>query len=81
MGSLKSQQYISDMLFYKIINRVFLILEIILSIFLLIGWTLSYPLLRLRFAETKRGNHRPSVVLFKLFLWASKTFDFHYPKK
>ena len=69
------------MLFFKIINRLFLILEVLISILLLIGWTLLYPLLRLRFAETKQNKHRPSVVLFKLFLWASKTFDFDYTKK
>jgi len=63
------------MLYLKIINRVFLFIEILLSILFLIVWTLLYPLLRLRYQNTLQSKHLPSVVLFRLFLWASNVFE------
>lgn len=69
------------MLFFKIISRLLLLLEIILSLFLLIGWTLVYPLLRLRYQETLQYKHLPSIILFRWFLWASNVFDFDCFKK
>ena len=69
------------MLYYKIIRRLFLFLEIILSILLLIGWTLLYPLLRLRYQNTLLHKHLPSILLFRLFLWASNVFDKNSFKK
>lgn len=69
------------MLFLKIKNRIFLFVEIFLSLFLLIGWTLIYPILRLRYQETLKHKHLPSVVLFRLFLWASNIFDKNSFKK
>lgn len=69
------------MLFLKIISRVFLFLEIILSVLLLIVWTLLYPFLRLRYQETLKHKYLPSVVLFRWFLWASNLFDENSFKK
>ena len=69
------------MLYYKIIRRLFLFLEIILSILLLIGWTLLYPSLRLRYQNTLLYKHLPSILLFRLFLWASNVFDKNSFKK
>lgn len=69
------------MLFLKIISRIFLFIEILLSVLLLISWTLIYPLLRLRYEQTLKHKHLPSVILFRWFLWASNVFDFDYTKK
>jgi hypothetical protein len=69
------------MLYLKIINRVFLFIEILLSILFLIVWTLLYPLLRLRYQNTLLHKHLPSVVLFRLFLWASNVFEKNSFKK
>jgi hypothetical protein len=69
------------MLFLKIMNRVFLFIEIFLSILILIAWTLLYPFLRLRYQETLKHKHLPSVLLFRWFLWASNVFDENSFKK
>ena len=69
------------MLYLKIINRVFLFVEILFSILFLIVWTLLYPLLRLRYQNTLQSKHLPSVVLFRLFLWASNVFEKNSFKK
>lgn len=69
------------MLFLKIISRIFLFIEILLSVILLLGWTLLYPLLRLRYQETLQYKHLPTIILFRWFLWASNVFDFDCFKK
>lgn len=68
-------------LFLKIIERFLFLIEIFLSIIFLVCWTLAYPLLRLRYNESNKYKHHPSVVLFRLFLWASNLFNFDYFKK
>jgi hypothetical protein len=55
----------------KILQRLFLILEIIFGTIILIFWTLLYPLLRLRYKNTKNYKHNPSVVLFRAFVWSA----------
>lgn len=55
----------------KILERLFLILEIIFGTIILIFWTLLYPLLRLRYKSTKNYKHNPSVVLFRAFVWSA----------
>jgi len=69
------------MLYLKIIYRVCLFIEILLSILFLIVWTLLYPFLRLRYQNTLLHKHLPSVVLFRLFLWASNAFEKNSFKK
>jgi hypothetical protein len=69
------------MLYSKIILRILLFLEICLSIIFLIVWTLAYPILRLRYQKTLKHKDLPSVVLFRMFLWAMNLFNRNSFKK
>jgi len=70
----------------KILNRVFLLFEVVVGILILIVWSLLYPLLRLRYKSTNRQKHIPSVVLFRAFVWIANVsnkfiFKNNYYKK
>jgi len=69
------------MLFHKIISKASILIELILSIVLLLFWTLSYPLLRLRYNLTKKHKHLPSIVIFRGFIWAGDLFRNNYFQK
>jgi heme/copper-type cytochrome/quinol oxidase subunit 2 len=55
----------------KVFHRLFLFLEIIFGLFIIVMWTLLYPLLRLRYKQTKKQKNSPSVVLFRVFVWSA----------
>jgi hypothetical protein len=55
----------------KILERIFILLEILFGLLILIVWTLLYPLLRLRYRNTGLIKHKPSVVLFRAFVWSA----------
>jgi hypothetical protein len=55
----------------KIIERIFLLLEILFGLLILTLWTLLYPLLRLRYKNTGLTKHKPSIVLFRAFIWSA----------
>jgi heme/copper-type cytochrome/quinol oxidase subunit 2 len=55
----------------KVFHRLFLFLEIIVGLFIIVVWTLLYPLLRLRYKQTKKQKHIPSVMLFRVFVWSA----------
>jgi hypothetical protein len=69
------------MLFRKIISKFLILIELILSIVLLFFWTLSYPLLRLRYNLTRKYKHLPSIVIFRGFVWAGSLFRNNYFEK
>jgi heme/copper-type cytochrome/quinol oxidase subunit 2 len=55
----------------KIFHRVFLFLEIIFGVIIIVMWTLLYPLMRLRYKQTQKQKHSPSVILFRVFVWSA----------
>jgi hypothetical protein len=76
-----SNQHPFNMLYRKIIATILPIFELILGLIILTIWTIAYPFLRLRFINTKRYKHHPSVLLFKAFVWANNLFKYNYFKK